>query len=146
MRSSKTIAISFGLACLAFGAPALAWELVYVPVNPNFGGNPNNGLQLLANAQAQDRHKDPDAGLGELSGLGSGSTLQDFNQMLERAILSRITSAVTSNIVSSSGALIPGTVETSDFIITIADLGGGLLQITTTDKLTGQSTSFQISQ
>lgn len=145
MRSNKTKSISLGLACLVVAAPVAAWELVYVPVNPNFGGNPNNGSQLLANAQAQDRHKDPDAGLSGLSG-SSASSLQDFNQMLERAILSRITSAVTSSIVSSTGALIPGTVETSDFVITIADLGGGVLQITTSDKLTGQTTSFQINQ
>jgi curli production assembly/transport component CsgF len=61
-------------------------------------------------------------------------------------MLSRISSAVTSSIISDTGSLIPGTVETTDFIITISDLGGGILQITTTDKISGESTSFQISQ
>jgi len=34
-------------------APAFASEIVYHPVNPNFGGNPLNGSALLSQAQAQ---------------------------------------------------------------------------------------------
>jgi curli production assembly/transport component CsgF len=36
--------------------------------------------------------------------------------------------------------------ETDNFTITVADLGGGNLNITTTDKTTGDSTTFQVSQ
>lgn len=143
MLLNKTIFTSLCLLGMAAAQPAVAWELVYVPINPNFGGNPNNGAMLLNNAQAQDAHKDPDAGNGL---YGSTSSLEEFNQMLQRSILSRISAAVTSSIISDSGQLVPGTIETTDFIINIADLGGGLIQITTTDKITGQSTSFQISQ
>lgn len=140
---SKTItSISLSLACLAAVQGASGWELVYVPVNPNFGGNPINGSALLGNAQSQDKYKDPEASKFE----NSKSSLDDFNQMLQRSILSRISSAVSSSVVSSNGKMIPGTVETTDFTITIGDLGGGVLQITTTDKISGQSTSFQISQ
>lgn len=142
MPLNKTIFISLW-AAMIFAQHAMATELVYVPVNPNFGGNPNNGAMLLSNAQAQDKHKDPNAGGGL---YGSGSSLDDFNQLLQRSILSRISAAVTSSIVGTSGELIPGTIETTDFIIDIADLGGGLIQITTTDKITGEYTSFQITQ
>ena len=44
----------------------------------------------------------------------------------------------------ASGNLQPGTVETSTFLINIVDQGNGTLLITTTDKSTGASTSFQI--
>jgi curli production assembly/transport component CsgF len=37
-------------------------------------------------------------------------------------------------------------VETTDFRITITNLQSGLLQITTTDKSTGQTTQFQVNQ
>lgn len=119
-----------------------ATELVYTPINPAFGGNPANGSYLLSNAQAQDKFKDPSAVTP--SSQGQTSALQQFNETLQRAILSRITSAVSASVVNASGQLVPGTIQTTDFIITIADLGGGVMQITTTDKVTGQSTSFQI--
>ena len=63
-------------------------------------------------------------------------------KLLRRAILA---DKLTSSIFDASGNLIPGVVETSTFKIVIADLGNGLLQITTTDKATGASTTFQIS-
>lgn len=39
----------------------LAWggNMVFQFVNPNFGGNPNNGAYLLNSAQAQNSYKDP---------------------------------------------------------------------------------------
>jgi curli production assembly/transport component CsgF len=128
---------------LAFSANALATELVYVPVNPSFGGNPINGSVMLNSAIATNKHTAP-ASTSSSSPLNQ-TPLQQFNSMLERSILSQLASGATSKI-SASGKLIPGTVETANFSITIIDLGGGLLQITTTDKATGTSTSFQISQ
>lgn len=119
-----------------------ASELVYVPVNPSFGGNPLNGPVLLNQASAQNHFTEHSAG----SSLSAQSTLTQFNSMLQSAILSRVSSAVTSSIVGTDGKLSPGTVETTDFTIAIVNLSPGLLQITTTDKTTGQQTSFQINQ
>lgn len=118
-----------------------ASELVYVPINPSFGGNPLNGPVLLNQANAQNTFTDKSS-----SSASTQSTLNQFNSMLQSAILSRVSSAVTSSIVGTDGKLTPGTVETTDFTISIVNLSPGLLQITTTDKTTGQSTSFQINQ
>jgi curli production assembly/transport component CsgF len=118
---------------------AQATELVYVPVNPNFGGSPLNGATLLGLAQAQNKTKDPDA-----QGSQKQSALQQFNDSLQRSILGRLAAAATSNVVGADGKLQPGTVETSDFLITISDLGGGTLKVTTTDKSTGAITSFEV--
>jgi curli production assembly/transport component CsgF len=130
------------LCCLPVSVPAT--ELVYVPVNPAFGGNPLNGSVLLGNAQAQDKHKDPAAGLGA-NGLLSKTPLQEFNDLLERSILGQLSSAAASTVISN-GKLVPGTVETGNFTITISDLGGGLLRVSTTDKVTGTSTSFEVGK
>lgn len=117
-----------------------ASEMVYTPINPSFGGNPLNGTILLNEAQAQNHYQDPSPVISQQDAL------KQFNSSLQSSILSRISSALSSNVVSSTGQLIPGTVETTDFRITITSLGNGLLQITTTDKATGQSTQFQVSQ
>ena len=138
-------------ACLAFSTlasllvcTAFAGPIVYQPINPAFGGNPLNGTFLLNEAQLQNSYKDPNA--TSANGAAQKTPLQQFQDSLQRAILNRIAQAVTGGIVDAQGKLIPGTIQTADFTITIVDLGGGLLQITTTDKGTGQSTVFEVSQ
>ena len=139
-------ATSFALLASVAAQPSAATELVYYPLNPSFGGNPLNGPVLLNSAEAQNKHKDPDAaGAGGLDNLDR-TPLQEFNEMLERSILSRLTASAVSSIVDpDSGQLRPGVVETGNFTIGIVDLGGGLLRITTTDKTTGASTQFEVS-
>lgn len=127
-----------GLALL----PAAATELNYLPVNPNFGGSPLNASGLLNAAQAQNKHKEKND--SEKDGNKEKTALEQFNETLQRSILNRVASAVSSSVVGAGGALQPGTVETTDFTITITDLGGGALNVTTLDKATGQSTNFQI--
>lgn len=137
-----------GLACcLAFcSGGAAATELVYVPVNPSFGGNPNNGPGLLASALATNKHKEISAsGLGA-SSLLNQSPLDQFNQTLERTVLSRLASSATSQLIGADGKLMPGTFATTNFTITVTDIGGGMLRILTTDKTSGASTSFEVGQ
>lgn len=124
---------------------AQANPLVYTPVNPTFGGNALNGSYLLNRAQSQDNHTDPNAA-SPYNPLSSQSQLEQFNSALQQAVLSRVSAAVSSSIIGPDGRLIPGQVETQNFLITISDLGGGRIRIVTTDKLTNASTSFDISQ
>ncbi len=112
-----------------------ATELVYTFENPSFGGNPLYGAALLNNAQAQNDKKDS---------LTNQTPLEKFNETLQRSILNRLSSSIAGQVIGTHGELIPGSVETTDFIIDIVDTGGGLLMITTTDKATGNSTSFTI--
>jgi curli production assembly/transport component CsgF len=140
MRTIDRLALT-ALACL-FAPAATATELVYVPVNPAFGGNPLNGQSLLGVAQATNKHKDPQA--DRFAGLGRQTPLEQFADTLERSILSQLSSAAVSRVMGPNGQLQPGTVETGNFRITIVDAGGGVLIITTTDKVTGASTSFQV--
>lgn len=135
-----TVAV-LALFCSLSGTIAHASELVYVPVNPNFGGNPLNGTILMNEASAQNHWTDDGT-----SGQTKQSPLQQFQTSLENAILSRVSAAVSSSIVGPNGQLIPGVLDTKDFSIAITSLGGGVLQITTTDKSTGQTTQFQVSQ
>ena len=132
------VAALLGLAAGGAGAS----EVVYVPVNPAFGGCPLNGSILLNSAQATNKHKDPAAAAH--TGATKASPLQQFTDLLERSILGQLASAATSGIMGSGGKLHPGSVETGNFRIDIVDAGGGVLTITTTDKVSGATTSFQI--
>ncbi|MDB5936347.1 MAG: curli assembly protein CsgF [Massilia sp.] len=138
-RISRVVVCGLALA----GGFTHATELVYVPVNPNFGGAPNNAPGLLAIASATNKH-------GFQSGLGGSSLnqtpLQQFNQTLERMVLSQLASSAGSKLMGQDGKLIPGTFTTENFIITVTDLGGGILRVSTTEKATGVVTSFEVGQ
>jgi curli production assembly/transport component CsgF len=140
---SVRASLYFACGILLWSGAACATELVYVPVNPNFGGSPSNGPGLLAVASASNKH-------GAQSGLGSSalnqSPLAQFNQTLERMVLSQLASSATSKLMGPDGKLMPGTFSTENFIITVTDLGGGVLRVTTTEKATGAVTSFEVSQ
>lgn len=140
MQRISLAVVSLALVSGAF-VNAHASELAYVPNNPSFGGNPLNGPVLLNQAQAQNHFTEKSS-----SGASGQTALTQFNSMLQSAILSRVSSAVTSSIVGANGQLVPGIVETTDFRISITNLQGGLLQIVTTDKNTGQTTQFQVNQ
>lgn len=152
------VATPLRLAALAAGlvlsAHVQAQAFIYQPVNPAFGGSPLNGGFLLNRAQLQDNHKERTPDVSAAAGSGTASAAQtaaqtqlaQFNDTLQRVILSRISSAVSSQVVGNDGRLVPGTVQTTDFVINIADLGAGRLRVTTTDKVSGQSTTFDIGQ
>jgi len=134
-----------GLTLLATAGAARGTELVYVPNNPSFGGNPLNGPVLLNSANAQNKHTDPAASRA-LARVGTTtSALDRLNQRLVSLILDRIANSITGSLFDADGNLQPGIVETSGFLITIVDQGGGILLITTTDKTTGATTSFKLS-
>ncbi|MGN6580354.1 MAG: curli assembly protein CsgF [Bordetella sp.] len=63
-RRGAYLALLAGAAMLTVApGAALAGQLLYTPVNPDFGGNPLNGPNLLNSAQAQKRFPLPTAGL-----------------------------------------------------------------------------------
>ena len=130
------------LALLSVPACAAAGPLVYQPVNPSFGGNPLNGPNLLNSANAQNKLTDPNA--QSLFGRAGQSQLDLFNQRLQALILDRIASSLSDSLFNN-GQLQPGIVDTSAFRIEIIALSNGNLLITTTDKSTGASTSFEVT-
>ena len=135
--------LTFACGVLLWSGAACATELVYVPVNPNFGGSPLNAPGLLASATATNKHV-AQGGLG--SSALNQSPLAQFNQTLERMVLSQLATSATSKLMGPDGKLIPGSFTTENFIITVTDLGGGVLRVTTTDKASGAVTSFEVSQ
>lgn len=143
MKSQRTVStqparIIYLIVASVSCAPLLASPLIYSPNNPSFGGNPINGSVLMNAAQAQNKIEDPSQEEEE------ESPLEEFNERLQRALLNRLTNTLSQTFVDEDGNLVPGQTATTDFIIDIVDLGDGRVQVTTTDRITGDATSFSV--
>lgn len=113
---------------------ASATEIVYTPINPSFGGNPNNSAHLLSIAQAQDPFKAPVV-----------SPVEAFNLSLQRSILSRLSSQALTTMFGTSTTLAAGTYDTAGYTIKVVDMGNGTLSLTSTDKASGGVSTFVIN-
>jgi curli production assembly/transport component CsgF len=120
---------------LCASCAAGATDLVYTPVNPNFGGNPLNGTMLKNIADAINEFEKPPT-----------TAVEKFNQNLQTAILSKLSTQILSSMFSGNANLQPGTYETVGFLLTITDIGNGQLTIETVDKTTGETASFTIAK
>src|SRR5690625_3172777 len=126
-------------------AQTAASELVYHPYNPSFGGSPLNGSVLLNSAIATRKHMAPDIDSDRFV-IEEQSPLDQLSETLERLIVSRMASAASFAILDGEGNFVPGTLETANFIITVTDIGGGQLTVTTYDKATGGTTTVEVNQ
>ncbi len=129
----RQLVSAFAIAWVSLVGPAQATEMVYTPINPLFGGNPNNAPGLLAQANAQNPYRAP---------VKTG--LQNFNDNLQQAILSRLSSQALTNLFGKNSNLVPGNYDTGAYTIMVTDLGNGVLKIVTTDKATGSVVSFEV--
>ncbi|RTZ39253.1 curli assembly protein CsgF [Candidimonas sp. SYP-B2681] len=123
---------------------AAATELVYYPLNPSFGGSPLNGPVLLNSALATNKHTNPDMGAEEFK---EKTPAQLLNESIERNVIGRLSSAASSQIMDANGNFVPGRLETTNFVINVvvSPANPNDLTVTTTDKLTGASTIFHVS-
>ena len=119
------------ISLLLTSSQSIASELVYSPVNPSFGGNPINGSYLLSNAQFQNKHTS-----GSTSS-SQRSSLDRFNDSLQSRLLSQLLADI------GEGGQNSGMLSTDDFIVQI-EQGSGGLNIISTDKNTGESTSITV--
>lgn len=125
----RSLALLLVLAGFA-AAPAAAQQFVYEPVNPNFGGSYLNYSGLLGSAQAQNLYQD--------QGRSSfqRDPLADFEQSLQRQILSALSRSIVSDRFGGIDFSQEGRYELGDFIIEVTPGLGGLT-ITIFNLLTG---------
>ncbi len=124
------LVLTISLVC---SAELSAQELVYQPINPSFGGSPLNGNWLLTSAQLQDDTVDP--ALADQS----QDPFADFQENLNRSILSQLSRTLTDQIFGESGELQEGLFQLGDFSFQILETIDGV-QITIFDLLTGNET------
>ena len=119
---------------LFFGACTMqAQQLVYSPVNPNFGGKPLNYNGLLASANAQNKFDDTKK-------LGQSSLLDNFSDSVKRQILSQLTRGLFDENEDLKN-LEEGTFEVGNLIISIDETRNGTV-IRIIDNQTGEVTEI----
>lgn len=136
----KRVALVIGAL---FAGPAIGSELIYQPINPNFGGNPLNGTFLLNQAEAQNNYKDPDA--VNLLDLNQ-DPLERFTESLNRQILALIARRVVEEAFGDGdGALGEGgTFVSEGFEISVLTDNPDSLVLNITDTTTGDETVLEI--
>jgi curli production assembly/transport component CsgF len=108
MSTGKTFT-ACAIAALCLAESAFAAPLVYTPVNPSFGGNPNNIATLqLGSRQQSNKEKQP------VSSATIESAADQIASQIQNSVLARLSSQIAENIYGDN-AQPSGT----------ADLGGG---------------------
>lgn len=119
--------------------PTHAQDFTYQPQNPAFGGSYLNYGWMLSSAQAQNEFT------GEESSLGSRferDPLEDFEQSLNRQILSRITRELVGDQFGEEG-LAEGQYEIGNYQIDVSPGGEGI-EIKVLDTTTGSATTISV--
>lgn len=119
MRRSLSV-LSAAALVLFTSIPVAAQQLVYQPVNPNFGGNYLNYSGLLSSAQSQNLYQD-----GGRPGF-ERNPLADFEQSLQRQILSQLSREIVSDRFGGIDFTQEGRYELGDFIIEVTPGLNGL--------------------
>ncbi|MCK8046676.1 curli assembly protein CsgF [Shewanella sp. 1CM18E] len=125
---NKMTKMTSGLALLVFGTSVNATQLIYTPVNPNFGGSYLNGSYLLSNASAQNKHTGG-------SSYVPPTALERLASSLESRLMSQLF-----NDAANGGE---GYLKTDDFEIQVVNEDGSLL-VHITDVLTGETTIIEV--
>jgi curli production assembly/transport component CsgF len=142
MEFAKLLMRFMQVLCLSaawMGSCVWADQLVYVPTNPTFGGNPLNAAGLQANAAAQNQFKAPV--------VPADTPLERFQSQLQSAILSRISSNVLSDLFDSKTIDFtkPKTYIAGDYVITIQQNPDKTVTMTTSDKnVPGSATTINL--
>ena len=127
------------LALAIAGQAAYAQDFVYQPTNPAFGGNNFNYGWLLSSAQAQNGFTEEQ---DDVRSRFDRDPLQDFEQTLNRQILSQLTRQLTQDQFGEGG-LQEGQYEIGNYQIDVAP-GADAIQITILDITTGSQTTVSV--
>lgn len=138
MRSTlrRTLAL---LAVMALGAalPVQAQDLVYTPKNPAFGGSPVNYQWMLNSAKTQNAFQDSG------SDRFRRDPLEDFENGLQRQILSQLSRELVSDRFGNLNLQKQGSYDLGEFTV---DVTPGLdgINIKVFNKLTGDESTITI--
>ncbi len=130
----------FPAIVLCFVTVQMVWagELVWTPINPSFGGSSFNAQWLMNQAQQQNTFTGP---VSESRYL-SRDPLRNFQESLNRQILSRLASQITRNVFGET-PLEPGHFEIGTFNIDVTEGTDGI-HITIFDSSTGGETNIVV--
>ena len=110
----RSFALTLILGALALTVrPAAAQQFVYQPVNPAFGGSYLNYSWMLSSAQAQNLYQD------QGTSRFQRDPLADFEQSLQRQILSALSRSIVSDRFGGIDFSQEGRYDLGDFIVEV---------------------------
>ena len=115
-----------------------AQQLVYTPINPNFGGSSFNGAWLMAEAQAEKHFT---ASTSSTYNPYS-NPLENFQSSLNSAILNQLSQKIISQIFGEN-ALQQGHYQFGNYVVDI-NPGTDGIHITILDNSSGSQTSVVV--
>ncbi|MFN1833963.1 curli production assembly/transport component CsgF [Balneola sp. MJW-20] len=126
-------------ALITLTASADVWgqQLVFNFRNPAFGGNPLNYQWMLSSANAQNKYQND--GFGGFN----RDPLADFQQSLQRQVLSQLTREIVSERFGNADLTQQGTFEFGEFTISV-NPGSDGISITILNILTGDETTITV--
>ena len=134
-----------GIVCGLFLLPAgvaTATEMVWMPMNPSFGGPSYNATWLMASAQAQNTHVEKP----EPYTYERPSPFDDFEYTLQRQYLSGLSRMIIDEAFGEEGLLPEGQTEAQytvgDYTIDITT--NGQISVVITDTVTGNETTVAL--
>ncbi|WP_257294870.1 curli assembly protein CsgF [Endozoicomonas sp. YOMI1] len=135
MKRTKTRAWFIGIMLATASLTTQASQLVYIPVNPSFGGNPGNGAYLLNNAQSQNDHTASNNNFD----IPRQSDLDRFTSTLQSQLLNDILGNAAGDTEVNQ------TLTSGNFKINLINNGSGSLTVTVTDTTTGESSVISLA-
>jgi curli production assembly/transport component CsgF len=114
-------------------------DFVYEAKNPSFGGNTFNYQWMLSSAQAQNKIEEKD----DFSLSTNTDPLKDFQESLNRQILSQLSRSLVSSQFGTGDKLEPGEYLIGNFQISISEVSDGV-SIVIIDTATGNQTTVVI--
>ncbi len=128
-----------GVICGLFFMPAgvaTATELIWVPINPSFGGSPYNAEWLMASAQAQNEYEE------ESDYSYETDPLADFEDSLKRQYLYALSRKIMEEAFGEEDVLQPGQTILGDYSIDVTT--NGMITVVITNLLNGNTTTVEI--
>jgi curli production assembly/transport component CsgF len=120
-----------GLVLALIGGAATGSELVYKPINPNFGGNPFYGPFLLDQARIQNQFDDVEP-----------DPIEEFREGLQARLLGRVSAEIEDRLFGENPQD-SGVIPLGDLEIAFERIGG-VIELTIIDFTTGGETVIEI--
>jgi curli production assembly/transport component CsgF len=104
LRGAKALSFAGTILCLAYASSfsAIAGDLTYQPINPAFGGSPNNTSFLYQGAEASNNFKRKNERreklLSEANSPFKSNGIEDFSKTLQSRLLAGLADQITTAI------------------------------------------------
>jgi len=136
----RGLALGLAAALGAFlGNTALAGQLVYTPVNPNFGGNSLNAGLLEYQATNNNRFQNNPTTVPTPTLTAQQQVAQNLQQAAINAVLSEVAQQITSGLQNNPSGSFNVAGELINF-----QRSGNVVNVTLTDATTGAVTTIQV--